>query len=289
MPNSNDLLHPISTCLIYTTTFIHLSIPLTTSVLSKMAPILLKAHILCYVLWFSTLSLAGHAQTCPELSDGTRAVSGELGYGPRGTYCEGLVTNTNSSGTTLELVSFSVGPINFADASDEELEVKIPNVTNESLRITGKSYNLAVKYRLDFNLKAGETRKIKTGSIIHRSQISHGNLGLWGYQTVAGKELFYPVTVRSKLIRTVQVHPNYSIKLVKNASIKSMSYRLAPYVNGEIGQLSPPVPLDSERIQGDRISLELDRSIPKGGHLLRINYTQGNSQSQTKDFILHIP
>ncbi|MDR6806889.1 hypothetical protein J2Y44_003067 [Dyadobacter sp. BE32] len=207
-----------------------------------------------------------YAQKCPNLPRGSVAIAGDLGYKPRGKYCEGLITESKVNGAVFDIASFTSGPVNFFDAEDEVISLGVSPEKATEVDIIGVSYNLSDEYRLDVSTTSGSVIQITARNVIAKRHIKKENLGFHAYYASGGEQYLIPVTVSSLRINTRPADRNYKLRLAGNVSIKAATYKLLRVKNGESGGNEANASYAGRaRVLGPRlIEIDINRSIGKG-------------------------
>ncbi|SKB52220.1 hypothetical protein [Dyadobacter psychrophilus] len=213
-----------------------------------------------------------YAQLCTDLPRGSVALAGDLGYKSRGSYCEGLITESKVNGALFDIASFTSGPVNFFDAEDEIISLGTSLNIKTPVKIVGVSYNLSDEYRLDVNTTAGSVIQIAARNVIAKRHIKKENLGFYAQYTFGGEQYFFPVAMSSFRITNRPADRNYKLRLAGNVSIKSATYKLLRVKNGQSdGNAMNASNAGQARVLGPRlIEIDIIRSIGKGLYKLEV-------------------
>lgn len=212
------------------------------------------------------------AQDCPKLPRGSVALAGELGYKSRGTYCEGLITESKVHGAVFDIASFTTGPVIFFGAEDEVISLGTSHDKDVTVEIAGVSYNLSDEYRLDISTTSGSVIQIPARNVIAKRHIKQENLGFHAHYTSGSEQYLIPVTVSSYRIKTKPTDRNYKLRLAGNVSIKSATYKLVRVKNGQTGGNDTNASnAGSARVLGPHlIEIDIKRTTGKGLYKLDV-------------------
>src|SRR5688572_32646546 len=149
-----------------------------------------------------------------------RPVTGQLGYVPRETRCEGLYVSP-ISGRTLEIVSLTLGTVRYSLDSDMQLELRGPDsalLDQEKLNVRAVALPLNTYYRMDDVLPAGETLTWPIDAVLLPARLNDGRIGIFGWVDTLNERIFAPIEI---LGRERAQDPRRTVNLIVRSTVET--------------------------------------------------------------------
>lgn len=161
-----------------------------------------------------------------------------FGYRDRGGRCEGFY-NSNVSGFTLQVVSFTQGEISYVLNSNEKLRITAkPLQTVNEISLRGVNFSMSRNYRLDLSIEGGSSSDIPIKDVLLPNNLESKNLGLFGFVEKSGFRYYVPVVPMSLLSKKVKEKEKLNLRLISNLDIKEITWRYAVSQNEKCGNYS---------------------------------------------------
>ena len=128
-----------------------------------------------------------------------RPIGGASGYTARrgDSRCEGVYQSPVSA-TGLEVISVTLGPLDFDVELDDHLVVSMPDLgalDADAIRVRAVALPLRTYYRMDTLVAPGQTMRWPVGAVLRPWDLTSDRLGVFGWIDHAGDRVLVPVAV----------------------------------------------------------------------------------------------
>jgi hypothetical protein len=152
---------------------------------------------------------------------GVRPLPGSASqYKARGNRCEGLY-ETDVGGLSIDLVSFTLRPIDFDLRTTTQLEVSAPGEQNRVIHIRAVAKPPRTYYRMDATINAGAVLTWPVSEVLLPERLTADRVGILGWKDGDGSEVFVPLLVVARGAApksgqpTVWIRPSFDTQTVK--------------------------------------------------------------------------
>jgi hypothetical protein len=184
-----------------------------------------------HITFLSSANLIAQQLPCTSVNPDV----GPLGYKARigDTRCEGMYRSP-VAGLPLELLSLTLGPIDFQLRPDATLYVAAPDIGPlkvDKLRLQARALRLSTYYRMDALIQSGATFRWPM-SLLHPAKLTRELIGVVGWVDQNATKLYVPISVSESTSRSVN-GTNLVAILRSSVDLEKLFWRRWP--EGKVG------------------------------------------------------